>query len=111
MDIYNNAIINIDSKIMKIGSSLIAPSLTIIFKGKGAFDDCGNYRPISITSQVSKTVENVVLFQFLLITSPPPPQFKELYLKSYKGLMKMKLRVCVLLIYKNVLTLLIILCY
>ena len=48
---------------MKIGSSLIAPSLTIIFKGKGAFDDCGNYRPISITSQVSKIVEKVVLFQ------------------------------------------------
>ena len=59
----NSDIINIDSKIMKIGSSLIAPSLTIIFKGKGAFDDCGNYRPILITSQVSKIVEKVVLFQ------------------------------------------------
>jgi hypothetical protein len=84
-DQSNNDIINIDSKMMKIGSSAIAPSLTMIlnlsissgelpsdwkcakvtpiYKGKGASDDCGNYRPISVISHVSKIMEKVVLFQ------------------------------------------------
>jgi hypothetical protein len=70
---------------MKIGSSAIAPSLTMIlnlsissgelpsdwkcakvtpiYKGKGASDNCGNYRPISVISHVSKIMEKVVLFQ------------------------------------------------
>ena len=84
-DKSNNDIINIDCKMMKIGSSAIAPPLTIpfnlsvysgeipidwkcakvtpIYKGKCASDDCENYRPISITSHVSKIMEKVVLFQ------------------------------------------------
>ena len=84
-DKFNTDIINIDSKMMKIGSNAIASSLTVIFnlsvysgeipidwkcakvtpiyKGKCASDDCENYRPISITSHVSKIMEKVVLFQ------------------------------------------------
>ena len=70
---------------MRIGASAIAPSLTTlinisiqygelpdewkyarvtpIYKGKGPTDVCGNYRPISVTSHVSKIVEKSILYQ------------------------------------------------
>ena len=70
---------------LRLGAGAIAPSLTVIFnislssgdlpadwkyarvtpiyKGKGAIDDCGNYRPISVISHISKIMEKAVLFQ------------------------------------------------
>ena len=37
--------------------------VTPIYKGKGAIDDCRNYRPISVISHISKIMEKAVLFQ------------------------------------------------
>ncbi len=104
---------------LKMGASAVAPSLTLIlnlsistgvmshdwkrakitpiYKGKGASDECGNYRPISVIGHISKLMEKVVLSQlkeylsshdvifcsqsaFIKKNTPPPLQFKELYL-------------------------------
>ena len=81
----NCDVLNINSKLLRLGAGAIAPSLTVIFnisissgdlpadwkyakvtpifKGKGAIDDCGNYRPISVISHISKIMEKAVLFQ------------------------------------------------
>ena len=81
----NVDILGIDSKLIKLGASALAPSLTHIFnesitsgnipdewkcakvtpifKGKGSPEQCCNYRPISVTSHVSKLMEKAVLYQ------------------------------------------------
>ncbi len=84
-DKSNLDIINMDSRLLKLGASVIAPSITVLFnkslssgvipndwkcatvtpiyKGKGPIDQYGNYRPISVTSHFSKLIEKSVLFQ------------------------------------------------
>ena len=81
----NVDILGIDSKLIKLGASALAPSLTHIFnesitsgnipddwkcakvtpifKGMGSPEQCCNYRPISVTSHVSKLMEKAVLYQ------------------------------------------------
>ena len=36
-----------------------------VYKGKGAMDDCGNYRPISVVSHIAKVVEKEVQKQLM----------------------------------------------
>ena len=81
----NVDILGIYSKLIELGASALAPSLTHmfnesitsgnipddwkcakvtpIFKGKGLPEQCCNYRPISVTSQLSKLMEKAVLYQ------------------------------------------------
>ena len=84
-DNSNLDILNIDTKLLKAGAHIIAPSLSVllnlsinegripddwksakvtpIYKGKGSIEDCGNYRPISVISHVAKIMEKAILVQ------------------------------------------------
>ncbi len=86
-DESNIDILGFDAKLLRLGASVLTPSLTALFnmsvechhlpadwkrarvtpiyKGVGADDEPGNYRPISIVSHVSKILEKLVNCQLI----------------------------------------------
>ena len=104
-------VLDMDSRLLKISCSVITPSLTSIFnqslnkgtitepwktarispiyKGKGPTDDLGNYRPISVLSQVSKIIEKCVHDQLMsylrcntIITKDKDKRIKSILLET-----------------------------